>query len=150
MADIDEDNLLVHLSSRDVGVSSDFINICKKADKQTVYVGLVGNEIERNLVPGSNIVKEKSNSQGKDLNRTVYNTIVRNIATVFELADVVTAKSIRDSGLIYYLNKRADKLGVPVSELVYDLNNWQDLVDKYQFNPDTRKRWLLQYKDFLH
>ena len=150
MADIDEDNLLVHLSSRDVSVSSDFINICKKADKQTVYVGLVGNEIERNLVPGSNIVKEKSNSQGKDLNRTVYNTIVRNIATVLELADVVTAKSIRDSGLIYYLNKRADKLGVSVSELVYDLNNWQDLVDKYQFNPDTRKRWLLQYKDFLH
>lgn len=151
MSDIDENNLSVHLSSgRNVSVSPDFINICKKADKQTVYVGIVGNEIERNLVPGNNIVKEKSNSQGKNLNRTVYNTIVRNIAAVFELADVVTAKSIRDSGLIYYLNKRADKLGVSVSELMYDLNNWQDLIDKYQFNPDTRKRWLLQYKDFLH
>ena len=79
----------------------------------------------------------------------MYNAIVRNIASIFELADVVTAKSIRDSGLIYYLNKRAEKLDVPVSELVYNLDNWQDLIDKYQFNPDARKRWLLQYKDFL-
>lgn len=151
VSDIDEDNLSVHLSSgRDVSVSRDFVNVAKKADRQVIYVGLVGNEIERALVPGSNIIKEKSNSQGKDLNRTVYNAIVRNIATVLELADVVTAKSIRDSGLIYYLNKRAEKIGVPVSELVYDLNNWQDLIDKYQFNPDTKKRWLLQYKDFLH
>lgn len=150
LSDIDEDNLIIHLSSgRDVNVSREFIEICKKADKQTIYVGLIGNEIERKLVPGAGIIKEKSNSQGKDLNRTVYNAIVRNIASVFELADVVTAKSIRDSGLIYYLNKRAEKLDVPVSELVYNLDNWQDLIDKYQFNPDARKRWLLQYKDFL-
>ena len=150
LSDIDEDNLVVHLSSgRDINVSREFIEICKKADKQTIYVGLIGNEIERKLVPGVTIIKEKSNSQGKDLNRTVYNAIVRNIASVFELADVVTAKSIKDSGLIYYLNKRAEKLDVPVSELVYNLDNWRDLIDKYQFNPDARKRWLLQYKDFL-
>lgn len=150
LSDIDEDNLVIHLSSgRDINVSREFIEICKKADKQTIYVGLIGNEIERKLVPGVGIIKEKSNSQGKDLNRTVYNAIVRNIASVFELADVVTAKSIRDSGLIYYLNKRAEKLDVPVSELVYNLDNWRDLIDKYQFNPDARKRWLLQYKDFL-
>ena len=150
LSDIDEDNLVIHLSSgRDINVSREFIEICKKADKQTIYVGLIGNEIERKLVPGVGIIKEKSNSQGKDLNRTVYNAIVRNIASIFELADVVTAKSIRDSGLIYYLNKRAEKLDVPVSELVYNLDNWQDLIDKYQFNPDARKRWLLQYKDFL-
>ena len=150
LSDIDEDNLSIHLSSgRDINVSQEFIEVCKKADKQTTYVGLIGNEIERKLVPGITIIKEKSNSQGKNLNRTVYNAIVRNIASVFELADVVTAKSIRDSGLIYYLNKRAEKLDVPVSELVYNLDNWQDLIDKYQFNPDAKKRWLLQYKDFL-
>ena len=52
--------------------------------------------------------------------------------------------------MIYYLNKRADEVNMSVEDLIYDLDKCRDIIDKYQFNLDTRRRWLIQYKDFLH
>lgn len=150
MSDIDEDELKATLSSgREVYVPAEFIDICRKADRQTEYYNLPDLEIVRPLIPSGNILKEKSNSRGLDLNRTVYNTITRNINYLDELASVITSKSIRDSGMIHYLNQRANKLGVTVEELLYNPVNCQDIIDKYQFNIATKKRWLLQYKNYL-
>lgn len=150
MEDIDENELMVTLSSgRKVYVPEEFIDICKKADAQTEYYNLPDLEIVRPLIPSNTILKEKSNSRGIDINRTVHNTISRNINYIDDLTDVVTAKSIRDSGMIHYLKRRADKLDITVVELLYDIRNCRDIIDKYQFNIATKKRWILQFKDYL-
>lgn len=150
LSDIDQDNMCVRLNSgRTVYVSKDFINIAIKANEQRVYVSPGNSDQERTLIPGDTILKEKHNSNRININRTVYNTIVRNIAAINGLNEVISAKSIRDSGLIYYLKRRAEKLNISVEELMYAPDLWSDLKDKYQFNLQTRKRWLLQYKNIL-
>ena len=151
LSDINEENQSVELSSgRTVYVSKEFIDIAKAAERQIDYVLLIGDNKPTPLIDTGCIFKEKSNSRGIDICRTVYNTIVRNINTVDGLNDVVSANSIRDSGLIYHLNQRADKLGITVEELIYSLDDCMDIFKKYTFDTKTRKRWRLQYKDFLH
>ena len=150
LADIDEKNSVAHLSSgREVYVSQDFINICKEADKQREYVTLGSDMRIFPLIPGENIFKEKHNSRGSALNRSVYNTIIRNISAIYQLSDVITAKSIMDSGLIYYLKRRAEKLDISVTDLIYNVENWKDIAEKYRFNQTTKKRWMLQYSDIF-
>lgn len=149
--DIDEKNRIVALTSgRETYVSKEFVDIAKAADKQLEYTGLTDTGHTMLLTPSPTIYKPKSNSRGIDTNRSVYNTILRNIHSIPELSTVVTAKTIRDSGMIYYLNKRADKLGVSVEELIYNLENCRDIIEKYGLNIRTRKRWLLQYSEFIH
>ena len=150
MSDIDEDNLTVLLNSgKTVKVSKNFVQICKNADAQVTYIGLTTNQLERDLIPSIYIFKEKSNSSGKDINRTVYNTIVRNIKSLRGKNGSITARSIRDSGFIYYLNTRAEELNMHTEDLLYTLEKCQDIIDKYDFNIFTRKRWILQYKEYL-
>lgn len=150
MSDIDESNQMVSLcSGRSMYVSKDFIAICRRADDQKEYIGLTEKDKKMPLIPSVYIYKEKCISQGVDKARSIYRTITRNTYSVDSLNNVVSSKSLRDSGMIYYLNQRARKLDVPVEELMYDLDNWKDIAEKYQFNTDTRKRWLLQYKDVL-
>lgn len=153
MSDIDEKNCIAHLcTGRDIYVAPKFIEICKMADAQTEYVNLVDNDekpLTRRLLPGDTILKEKHNSRGRQIGRRVYMTLVRNANYVYDLSIVITGKSIRDSGLIYYLNKRAEKLDVSVEELLYDIDNCKDIIEKYQLNLITRKRWILQYKEYL-
>lgn len=151
LSDIDMDNKCVQLSTgRNVIVTDKFIEIAIKADNQVEYVSTSNNNFIIKLVPSLRIYKEKSNSSNKDINRSVYAAIVRNIDTIKDLYNVITAKSIKDSGLIYYINKRADKLGISAEELMYSIDNWQDIIDKYNFNTDSRRRWILQYTDYLH
>lgn len=149
LADIDEAAQTIRLNDRVISIPQDFINIAHKADEQTTYYTLTDRNIESKLIPSTRIFKEKHNSAGKDINRTVYNTIVRNIKTLDELSEAVSAKSIRESGFIYYLNERAKELKQSVEYLLNNPSTCQDIIDKYQFNISTRKRWLLQYKDFL-
>lgn len=150
LSDIDENEQIVHLDSgRTVPVSKEFIQICKNANAQVVYTGLSVNQLERDLIPSIYIFKEKSNSSGKDINRTVYNTIVRNIKDLRGENGSLTARSIKDSGLIYYLNKRAEELKMNAEDLLYSTDKCMDIIYKYNFNLMTRKRWILQYKDFL-
>lgn len=153
MSDINEKGNIVHLfSGKDVYVSQDFINICKAADAQTEYMGLTDGNHEMKLIPGEYIYKEKFNSSKPNrekMGQSIYKTIIRNIDYIYELSSTITAKSIRDSGLIYYLKKRAKKLNISVEELMYDKDNWADIADKYQFNVSTKKRWMMQYKEIL-
>ena len=151
MVDINRADSSVKLSSgRTVYVSKRFIQIAEAADQQKEYTTLGNNNNITPLIPDVTIFKEKHNSRGVNKSRTVYNTLVRNINTIDELSGTVSAKTIRDSGLIYYLNNRADKLGIPARELLYSLENCQDLIDKYNLNPLVRKRWILEYSEFLH
>ena len=150
MQDIDEKNLLVHLSSgRDVYVSQEFIDICKEADKETVYYALK-NETKKKLVPSVTIYKEKGNMSIGNTGRNIFRVIERSVTYIDGIDGKISGKSIRDSGLIYYLNRRADKLGIGVEELLSNPENCQDIIDKYQFNLKVKKSWMLQYKDLLH
>ena len=153
MSDIDEKDMVVHLcTNRDVYIPQEFINIAKKADAQDEYIGITGASditVSRKLIPSVTIIKEKHNSQG-NIGRSIYRTMTRNIEAINSLNQVITSRSVRDSGLIYYLNKRAAKLGITVEEMLYAPENCQDIIDKYQFNLDTRKRWCIQYADLLN
>ena len=148
--DIDKKNHTVKLSdNRVITVSEYFISACENAWREDEYIALKGEKTIK-LIQSLYIFKEKSNSRGIDKRRSVYNTIIRNIHYFSELANDVTAKSIRDSGLIYYLNKRADEYGMTVDELFYDMSKCGDIIDKYHFNTFTRKRWMMMYHDYLH
>lgn len=149
ISDINETALTINLGKREMSIPQEFVDVAHKADQQTVYYTLSDRNIESKLIPSIKIFKEKHNSTGVDINRTVYNTIVRNIKALDELSEAVTAKSIRESGLIYYLNERAKILGQSVEYLLNNPSTCQDIIDKYQFNIATRKRWVLQYQDFL-
>ena len=151
MTDIDEKNNTVRLcTGREMCVLKEFPLIARAADAQTTYLGLTDKEREIKLIPNSTIYKEKSNSRGKQLGRGIYRTITRNINTVNGLNYMVNSKSIKISGMIYYINRRADKLGISVEELLYSLDNCQDILDKYQFNIVYRRRLLQSYKEYLH
>ena len=148
MSDI-EGNVAHLCSGRDVQVPDDFVNVCIQANQQTTYVGLSENNVEKPLIPSINILKEKHNSQG-NLSRSIYRTIVRNSSTILGLSEAVNTNSIKNSGFVYYLNKRADQLGISVEELFELTDKCEDIISKYQFNIKTKKRWILQYQDFLH
>lgn len=148
--DIDRSDSTVRLcTGRTIKVSEYFISACNNAWREDDYTALKGERTIK-LIPSVYIFKEKENGRGLDKARSVYNTIVRNINYFNELGSDITSKSIRDSGLIYYLNKRADDYGITVEEVFYDMSKCQDIVNKYCFNVFTRKKWMMMYKDFLH
>lgn len=149
LSDIDMKNKTVKLhSGRTVSVSTDFITIAINANDQKIYENYGEKNIQRNLVPSDKIYKEKSNSNGVDTPRTVYNTIVRNFKELGR-ADFTSNKMIRNSGLIYYLNRRSDELQIPVKDLLYSPEKVKDIFEKYNFNIQTRVRFLLIYGQFL-
>lgn len=157
ISDINYNNNTVKLSSgRTMKVSEEFISICEKADAQTIYSTLVHETIradlaERELIPSTRIYKEKVNSRGIDLPRTVYNTILRNINFLGYDNKSLTVKMLRDYGFIYYLNERAKENNMSTVDLLYgDRDLFEDLLEKYYFNYNTKKRFIIEYKDYLY
>lgn len=136
-------------TGRTIKVSPEFIDAAQGAWNETEYITLKDADIVLPLF-GDYVFKEKRMSRGIDKPRSVYNTIVRNINYFPELSGDVTARSIRDSGLIHYLNDRADNYEMSVAELFYDLPHCKDIVDKYGFNILTRKKWMMMYEEYLH
>ena len=67
-------------------------------------------------------------------------------------SSAITTSSIYNSGFIHYLNKLATEEGVSVETLLEDLNcrkMVQPILDKYKFNINTKKRFVLKYKQYL-
>jgi len=150
LADINQVKGIVELcTGRSIKVSRAFIDECIYTDMEQEYITLKDADIVLPLLPSEYIFKEKRMSRGVDKARTVYNTIVRNIRYFPELANDVTARSIKDSGLIYYLNKRAEECECTVEDLLYNPKKCQDIIDKYNFNIMVRKKWMMMYKDYL-
>lgn len=158
LGDIDVQNKTVKLhSGRTIKVSDEFIYMAIRADAEDEYIGL-SNESQSvtfKLIPSDKIFKQKHQSRGVDLRRAVYSTVSRSTRCIPGLNSEQNAKSIRDSGLIHYLNERAKSLGMSTAKMLYDeLENHsgvcQDIIDKYTFNMNTLKRWVIMYEDYLH
>ena len=150
LEDINSKARIVTLNTgRSMLVSKEFIDICIKADAEETYIRL-GDEQEVKLLPGEFIFKLKNNSRGLKINQTIYRTIYRNVRAVNELSYVVSSKSLRDSGMIYYLHKRAKELNISAEELLEKVDECQDIIDKYQFNVKAKRRWMYQFKNYLH
>lgn len=147
MSDIQNDK--VHLKNRTIVVNKDFKAIAKEADMETEYITLTQRPID--LIPSLTIYKEKYNSRGIDPGRTVYATIVRGIKMA-DTSSAITASSIYNSGLIYYLNQLATAEKVSVETLLDDFeyrDKTQPILDKYKFNINLKKRFVLKYKEYL-
>ena len=156
LSDIDEPTKTVKLcTGRKMSVSPEFIQICKNADSQTDYLALsddIEKEdlIERPLTPSIYIYKEKANSRGINTPRTVFNTVVRNIAYMGYDNKSLTVKMIRDYGLICHLNNRAAKYKMHTVDMLYgDKSLYEDIVNKYYFNLNTKKRFILEYEEYF-
>lgn len=156
LSDIDETNNMVKLcTGRTMTVSPEFIQICKRADMQTHYLALseeIEKEdlLERPLTPSIYIYKEKANSRGINTPRTVFNTVVRNIAYMGYDNKSLTVKMIRDYGLICHLNDRAAKHKMHTIDMLYgDRSLFEDIIDKYYFNISTKKRFILEYEEYF-
>lgn len=147
MSDINGDQ--VCLADRTITVNKDFVAIAKEADRETEYITLTQRPIE--LIPSLTIYKEKFNSRGIDPGRTIYSTLVRGIKMA-GTSSAITTSSIYNSGFIHYLNKLATEEGVSVETLLEDLNcrkMVQPILDKFKFNINTKKRFVLKYKQYL-
>lgn len=158
LGDIDVQNKTIKLhSGRVMKISEEFIDMAIRADIEDEYIGLANNskEIVFKLIPSDKIFKQKHQSRGIDLRRAVYSTVSRCTRNIEGLNPEQNAKSIRDSGLIHYLNDRADSLGMPTVQMLYDeLGNHsgvcKDIIEKYTFNMNVLKRWIIMYEDYLH
>lgn len=150
LSDINVDTKEVTLcTGRTIKVSQRFISICQEADRQVDYVNYSENkEIVRHLIPSITIYKEKFNSRGIDKPRTLYNTLLRCIKYL-GLSNYLSINSIYHSGLIHHLNIIAEKCGMSVEDLLNDPQARKEVVNKYNFNIDARKRFLLKYKNYL-
>lgn len=139
----------VQLIDRTITVSDDFVAIAKEADKELEYITLTQRPIE--LIPSLTIYKEKFNSRGIDPGRTIYSTLVRGIQMA-GATSAITTSSIYNSGLIHYLNKLATDQKVSVETLLEDMKYRtmvQPILDKYRFNINIKKRFMLKYKEYL-
>ena len=149
MDDLDQKNCTAKLvSGRTINVAKDFIYIASDADKQREYVRSDENIIP--LIPGEYIYKEKNNSRGVNTPRSVQTAFLKVVESV-GVSKYITASSVYNSGFIHYLNIRAKDNDMTVEEL-FESNNGelvQDIVDKYNFNLLTKKRFILKYKKFL-
>jgi integrase len=142
MGDIDKDNQMVYTySGKHIKVSQAFIEVCEKADRQLDYRAT--NRYMK-LLPAATIYKSKENATKELKDRSIQRTFSR-----LTESRRINANAIFQSGLIYYLNERAKKLGVHVKDMIYDLDKCGDILDKYNFNKDTRGRFILKYEDFL-
>lgn len=155
LSDINKDSNEVTLcSGRTIKVSPDFIYVAIEADAEDEYMGLTGGNRVTKLVPSEFVFKPKSNSRNIDMPRAVYSTIERVTKVTDGLNPEHSAKAIRDSGFIHYLNKRANDLNTTVrlmmyAELLNHTGSCNDIIAKYQFNMSTLKRWLMTYEDYL-
>ena len=158
LGDIDVQNKTIKLhSGRVMKVSDEFIDMAIRADIEDEYIGLASTnkEIIFKLIPSDKIFKQKHQSRGIDLRRAVYSTVSRCTRNIKGLNPEQNAKSIRDSGLIYYLNDRASSLGISTVKMLYDeLENHsgicRDIIEKYTFNMNILKRWIIMYEDYLY
>lgn len=147
---IDQTNRKVKLcTGREMMVSDEFISMAINANKETEYTVLNKVDSTIQLLPSLTIYKERHNSRGVDIPRSVYALISRNLQNIDGLNNDITSKSLRDSGLIHYLNERGQQVGIPAKDLLYNLDKIDDLLDKYYFNPFVRKKWLLTYSEYL-
>ena len=150
MEDLDFTDNTVHLPTRTMKVSRRFLHICAEADKEEKIEGITGKPIEIRLKPSiyGGIFKEKNNSSGANLPKTVFSSISRNVRR-FCNNPYITSKSIRDSGLITALNERAESNNMSVEELLKNTELCQDILDKYQFKIKVKAVFLTDYGDFL-
>ena len=142
-------------SGRTIKVSEEFIEMAKRADEECEYVGLTGKSKMFKLIPSNKIFKQKHQSRGINLSRAVSSTVSRSTRYIQGLNPEQKGKAIRDSGMIHYLNKRAIDLGMPTVKMLYDeLENHSRvckyIIEKYVFNMNGLKRWVIEYKDYLH
>lgn len=151
---VQEKTVKLH-SGRTIKVSEDFIYIAIAADAQDEYNELSTTGHVKKLQPSEKIFKEKVNGRGVDVPRAIYANINRTIRRMNGMNSEQRAKDLTDSGLIYYLNKRADEYNMSTIQMMYDeLTNHSgkciDIIEKYNFNMRVIKKWTLLYGDFLH
>ena len=140
---------VVLCTGRTIKVSERFISICQEADKQTDYVSYSDNkEMVRHLIPSDTIFKEKFNSRGIDKPRSLYNTLLRCIKNL-GLSNYLSINSIYQSGLIHHFNLVAEKNDMSVEDMLNNPQVRKEVVSKYNFNVDAKKRFLLKYKNYL-
>lgn len=147
MSDIDGNK--VKLINRTIMVNENFAAVAKEADREMEYITLTQRPIK--LIPSITIYKEKYNSQGIDPGRTIYSTLIRGIQMA-GISSSVNASSIYNSGLIYYLNQLATKEEVTVETLLEDFDyreKVKPILNKYKFNINMKKRFMLKYKEYL-
>lgn len=142
LEDIDQRNKTAKLfSGRTIEVSQDFIDISIEADKETEYYTSYR---PMKLIPSLYIFKSKENTTKDQRSRNVQRTFSRMVES-----KRINANAVFQSGLIHYLNKRAKERGCHVKDIIYDLDVCGDILNKYNFNMNTRGRFLMKYEDFL-
>ena len=142
-------------SGRTIPISDRFVSICQlalKEDEYSIY-DRRGYEKKYHLISYEDrIYKEFPNSRGIKTSQAVYRNIKRAIGYL-GLSKNITANSIMTSGMIYYFNKKAKELEINTIELLNNLEykNERDIIfDKYNFNNQVKKRFMIQYEGFLN
>ena len=143
MEDIDESNMTISLSSgKVIPVSKQFINICKLADKEEFRVTKDGRKCY--LESSSTIYKRRPNTT-EDSHRVIQRLIRTSTIDGYSL----TTKSIMNSGLINMINELAKENNCNGEDVIYNEDLFKEIHNKYNLDPYLRKRFVLEYSDFL-
>jgi len=144
MSDIDESNKTATLSSgKTIPISQQFIDICKAANEQKIQVTKDGRKYK--LESAYTIYKRRVDSIA-DSQHTIQRTIKRLSIDGYDL----TAKSIIKSGLIDMINELAIENNCTAEDVLYNKDLFDKIQSKYEFNPVTKKRFLLENSDLLN
>ena len=143
LEDIDQDSKTVKLySNRTIKVPQDFIDISIEADRETLYYSTIRTI---RLVPSEYIYKSKEGVTVDDRARSIRRVFNRGVES-----KRISANNVFQSGLIYYLNKRAEELDTTVRDILCNTpDKCEDIIEKYCFNIYTRVRFAMKYEDFL-
>ena len=127
LKDIDEENHILHLLTRDVKISSEWISVAKEAADTYEILSNV-HEFDKPLVKKiklehtdklfKNSVNIRANSSDKMLIQKRMARVFKSIKKTLGLSDAMKAQSIINSGRIHYINEKCKAENVDSSEYI--------------------------------
>ena len=152
LSDFNKNELTVYLphSKKTVKVSQTLYDYAKKSDEILVYNSLLSSA-EIPLLDDGLIIKNKYNSKAgadiKNRNRRVEKR-VGSISEYLELSNLITPKSLLESGVVYYINEKCKETGSTAYE--YIKRNGAEIENQFDYKIiRTNKRFCERFKEYL-
>ena len=147
-SDIDQQKKQVLLcTGRIVDVSEKLISCANQANAETTYVIPV-REAKKPLEDGSTIFRRIVRSGSRAPGVNYVNSLMASIARNTGEVKGVNASTIAESGMFYYIARKAKELGITPEEFVKD--HWDELVNQYITIPKPAFKFIRVYGQYLY
>lgn len=152
ISDFNKNELTVCLpySKKTIKVSQTLYDYAKESDEIFIYNSLLGSA-EIPLLDDGLIIKNKYNSKVganiKNRNRRVEKRVGL-ISEYLELDNLITPKSLLESGVVYYINEKCKDTGLTAYE--YIKRNGAEIENQFNYKiVRTNRRFCERFKEYL-